>query len=151
MSYNTIKLKKYLDVIIERVAAATITPGMLLELTTGNLVQAHSSLGEEVAPIMFALENELEGEGIDTDYAATDPVQCWIAQRGEEVYALLADNQDIDIGNKLKSYGNGMLCKYVEADSDATGHQASIVGTALEAVDTTGSLAAGTRIKIMVA
>jgi len=34
MAYNTIKLKKYLDIIEEYTPAASITPGMLLELTS---------------------------------------------------------------------------------------------------------------------
>lgn len=150
MSKETIKLKKYLDVIIERLAAATITPGMLLELTSANKVQAHSRLGEEVTPTLFALEDELQGRGIDDNYAEGDPVQVWVAQRGEDVYAILADDQDVSIGDPLKSAGDGTLIKYVESDSDATGHQNSIVAIALEAVDTQGSPASTTsRIKVM--
>ena len=150
MAFNTIKLKKYLDVIIERAAQSTIKPGMVLELTQYNTVQPHSDLGGEVAPPMFALEDELQGGGIATDYAGTNKVQVWVAQRGECVYALLADGQDVDIGTPLKSNGDGMLTIYTKDDSDATGHQSSIVAIALEAVDTSGSLSAGERIQVMV-
>ena len=38
---NTIKLKKYQDIINEYEAEAAITPGMLIELTSSNTVQAH--------------------------------------------------------------------------------------------------------------
>jgi hypothetical protein len=151
MAFNTIKLKKYLDVIIERVAAEEITPGHLIELTSSNTVKKHATAGSTVAPKMFALEDELQGRGIDTVYDAADPVQCWIAQPGECVYAILADNCNIVIGDKLESKGDGTLREWTPLDSEAAGHEHSLVAIALEAVDTTGSPAATTsRIKVMV-
>jgi hypothetical protein len=152
MAFNTIKLKKYLDIVVEYVANAAITPGMLIELMSSGKVRAHSGGGEAVAPKMFALEDELQGKSILDAYTSLDPVQVWVAVPGEVVYAILADGNDIDIGDHLESNGDGTLRKYIPGDSEATGHQASIVGVALEAVDTTGSPAATTsRIKVMVA
>lgn len=142
MAKNTIKLKKYLDVIIEKVAAGTITPGMLVELTSADKVQAHSTQAGDAIPIMFALEDELQGKTIDDNYSATNPVQVWVAQSGECVYAILADSQDVEIGEFLESKGDGTL----QAHSSGV-----IVAVALEAVDTTGSPASVTsRIKVMV-
>ena len=60
MAINTIKLKKYSDVIIEKEADATITPGMLLSLNSDDEVLAHAVAGGNVVPIMFALEDELD-------------------------------------------------------------------------------------------
>ena len=76
MAYNTIKVKKYSDVIEEYSASAAITPGHLIELASATTVKVHATAGGNVLP-MFALENELEGEDIDDAFAANDKVQCW--------------------------------------------------------------------------
>jgi hypothetical protein len=140
-NYKTIKLKKYLDIIEEYVANASITPGMLIELMSTNKVRAHATSGGNVLP-MFALEDELQGKDIDDNYAAGDVVQCWIAQRGEIVQAILADGQNVAIGDLLMSNGAGYLTKYVaESWESADAQQANtlypniIVGIALEAQD----------------
>jgi hypothetical protein len=149
---KTIKLKKYLDVIIEKTAHETITPGMLLALNADDEVAVHAALGQEVVPVLFALEDELQGKEIDDTYASGQPVQVWVAQRGEVVFALLSTDQDVHIGDPLKSHGDGYLELYHLTDSDATGHQNSIVGIALEAIDTSGSPeSAVSRIRVMVA
>ena len=82
MAYNTIKVKKYSDVIEEMVASAAVTPGMLLIIESTGKVKAHNQADKDVFPI-FALEDELQGKGIDEAYAANDPVQCWIPYRGD--------------------------------------------------------------------
>lgn len=139
MAYNTIKIKKYSDVIEEYTATAVaITPGMLLELTSAGLVQAHSGEGQNQLQ-MFALEDELQGKGIDDNYAASDKIQCWIPNRGDCVYAILEDGENVSIGDFLESNGAGLLQKHTEdfADSDdaLTVYSNQIVGIALEAVD----------------
>ena len=145
MSYHTIKIKKYLDIIVEKVANAAITPGMLIEPMPTDKVRAHATAEGNVLP-MFALEDELQGDGIDDAYAAGDQVQCWIPQRGEEVYAILADGYDIDIGDWLASNGNGYLREHTaETESWAVSEAGAvtvlplqIVAQALEAVDNSG-------------
>lgn len=138
MAKNTIKLKKYSDIIEEYEAAAAITPGMLIELTSAGKVQKHSSAGQFTEK-MFALENELEGGGIDDDYASGDQVQCWIAGRGDQVYAFLADGENVTIGDILESHGDGCLQKAVAEAADSATYPGSVVGVALEAVDMSGS------------
>ena len=151
MAYNTIKLTKYSDVEIERNANTTITPGMLLELMSTDKVKPHALSGGDVTPVMFALEDELQGNGIDDNYSANNPVKIWIPGRGDVVYAILADNNDIDIGDKLMSKGDGTLEEYTAGDSNNYGYEQGVIAIALEAVDTTGSPAATTsRIKVMV-
>lgn len=130
MAYNTVKVKKYSDVVEEFIAAGTIVPGMLLELTSEGKVQAHSTGGGSAVPIMIALEDELQGNGIDDSYSADDPVQVWVPYRGDEFYGVLADGENVAIGDYLESAGNGYLRKRI------TG---AIVGVALEAVDLSGS------------
>jgi hypothetical protein len=157
MAYNTIKIKKYLDIVGEKVANAAITPGMLIELMSTDKVRAHASAEGNVFP-MFALEDELQGNGIDDAYAADDQVQYWIPQRGEEVYAIIADGQAIAIADLLVSNGDGYLREYsAEIQSDVE-PSLQIVAQAIEAVDTSdssggessGALGYAKRIKIRI-
>jgi hypothetical protein len=145
MSYNTVKLKKYSNVIEEYAAAASITPGMLLELTSSDTVQAHSAQGRNILP-MFALEDELQGNGLEDNYVAGDKVQVWIPNRGDQVYAVLVDGENIAIGDFLESNGDGALRKHVpdswESAEDQvanTIYQNAIVGVAVEAKDLSDS------------
>ena len=142
MAYNTIKVKKYSDVIEEKVASAAITPGMLLIIESTGKVKAHNQADKDVFPI-FALEDELQGKGIDDAYAANAPVQCWIPYRGDIVNAILADGQNVAIGDPLTSDGYGRLKKHV-TDTGAstvpwTVYPEQIVGYAAEALDLSGS------------
>lgn len=142
MIKRTIILKNYLNVREELVANAAITPGHLIEVMSTGKVRKHASAGQNVLP-MFALEDELQGKGIDEAYAAADPVQCWIPQRGDIVYALLKDGENIAIGDFLESAGDGTLQKHV-ADVDSSNdittiYPLQIVGQAIEAIDLSGS------------
>ncbi len=136
MAYNTIKIKKHSDVVEEYVASATITPGMLLELGSDGKVKPHSQAGKTCEK-MFALEDELQGKGIDDDYKIGDKVQCWIPGRGDVVYAIQDTSEIVTIGEFLESAGDGTLQAVIpESDSGAT-YPDSVVGVAIEAVTTT--------------
>ena len=106
MGKNTIKLKKYSDVIEEFVAAGEIKPGMLVTLNEDGKVIPHNLDGGNAIP-MFALEDELQGKTIDDAYANGSPVQVWVAGRGDIVNAIAGDN--ITAGAFLVSAGNGKL------------------------------------------
>ncbi len=108
MAYNTIKIKKYSDVIEEATAAAPFTPGHLIEFTSAGKVRAHSTATGTALP-MFALEDELQGKGITEAYSTDNLVQCWIAGRGDMVYALLNSGESVTAGDFLESAGNGNL------------------------------------------
>jgi hypothetical protein len=139
---KTIKLKNFSDVNEEIVSTAVaITPGMLLERTSANLVQAHGTAGGNIVP-MFACEDELQGKGITDNYVASDPIQVWFPGRGDWVYAILANGQDVSIGDMLESDGNGYLQKHAADVSDAPNVTNQIVGVALDAVDTSGDSSA---------
>jgi hypothetical protein len=147
MAYNTIKVKKYMDIVEEFDANAEIYPGMLVEeMSTGKL-RAHSTAEGNAIP-MFALEDELQGNDIDDAYAADDKVQVWVPNRGEQVYAILADGQNASIGSFLESHGDGYLQVHepdiMSWESSAGGRSYTdysnvIVGVALEAVDLSDS------------
>lgn len=150
MAKQTIKLKKYVDIVNEYDAEAAITPGMLIELTSSGTVQANSSAGLACQK-MFALEDELQGKTIADAYAADSPVQCWNTVPGEEVFAWLANGEDVAIGDLLVSDGAGAL-KAMTADSSATVTEETPIAVALEAVDMSGSSGADPsgRIKVRI-
>ncbi len=143
---NTVKIKKYSDIIEEypMLTGQAVVPGMLIELDADLKVKKHDSAGGELLP-MFALEDELQGKNIDDAYGDDQPVQCWIPGRGDIVYAMLADGEDITCGDFLGSAGNGYLKDY------STG---TIVGQAIESIDLGDSEgdwpATGRRIKVRI-
>lgn len=146
MAKRTIKLKDYLHVVEEYLAAGTIKPGMLVELTSANKVQAHS-LNNGPALVAFATEDEFQGKTIDDNYSADDKVQVWIPQRGDVAYALLAAGEETEIGDLLISDGKGAL-KVADASDALDG---AIVGVALEAIDNDpGSGGAAVRIIVRI-
>lgn len=168
MAYNTIKVKKYSDVIEEYTAtAAAITPGMLLELASATTVQAHSTEAGNALP-MFALEDELQGNGITDNYAVSSKIQCWIPGRGDIVNAIIEDGTDIAVGDFLESNGAGLLQKHVadtaswaepSAHGSITVYPNAIVGQAIEAVaagaasslnSSVSPLGLGKRIKVRI-
>ena len=141
MAKKTIKLKKVTDIINEYVAGEAITPGMLITLAADGDVDKNAVAGG-ICEKMFAVEDELQGRTIDTDYDAADPVQCWLATPGEEVLAWLANGEDVAIGDKLVSNGDGQLKEYtadvyVSSDVDTVEYPIAVVIKA--AVDMSGS------------
>src|SRR5690625_4013799 len=101
MSYKTIKLKKYTDIINEYPAGSETLPGALLQLNANNTVSPNSEAGDP-APALFALENELQGRTTRDSYSEGDTVFTWHVQPGEEVLALVDDAFDPDIGTLLE-------------------------------------------------
>lgn len=136
---NTIRLKG-VGTRLERVAAGTITPGMLLEVTSADKVQAHATAKGPHAAI-FAVENDLEGDEISDNYVVDDYVQAEIYNRGDEVLAFIeAGNAAVTIGTYLESAGDGSLQTYTDG---------IIVAQALEAVDNSGG-GSMARIKVRI-
>ena len=129
MAKNTIRLKNYLNIFEEMEASADIYPGMLLEVQTTGKVRAHNTADNPVGPAI-ALEDELQGKGIDEKYVDGDKVQVWYPQVGDQAYMILKDGQDIAIGAVLQSNGDGTL----KAAGTGTG-----CFQALEAVDLSDS------------
>lgn len=147
---NTVKLKAYQNVIEEGVANAAITPGELIEWMSTGKVRKHATADGNAIP-MFALENELEGKGLADNYAADDRVQCWIAGRGDQVYTLLKDGQNVAIGDYLVSAGDGSLKKLVVTSAGVVEQPLQVVAQALEALNLSGSASvANARLKVRV-
>lgn len=134
----------------EATASGITTPGHLVQRDSAGKVKPHASAGQPVAA-MFAIEDELQGNTIDDNYAVGALVQYKMFLPGDEVWAFLKDGESVAIGDKLQSGGDGTLIKYVADSALAVEYPASIVGEALEALDMSdSSLAdpASNRIKI---
>lgn len=145
---NTIKLKKYTDIINEYEASAVIIPGQLVQLDSDGKVKPHATAGG-LAEKAFALEDELQGKGIDDAYAIGDRVQVWNTRPGDEVYALLnpsATAVNITIGDFLESAGNGSLQKYGTVSATAT---LPPIAIALEALTTDTTNAKRIKVRIV--
>lgn len=130
----------------EFAANAAITPGMLVEVMSTGKVRAHASAGQNTER-SFAIEDELQGKGIDDDYSADNRVQVQYLRAGDIVNAILKDGENIAIGDLLESAGDGTLQKHTadtiglssaEAGS-LTVYPEQIVGEAIEALDLSGS------------
>ena len=134
---NTIILKKYVDIYDERVAVAALSPGHLLELTSANKVQKHSTAGGNHARLI-ATEDGLRGNGVDVAFAANDPVQVATMLPGEIALMVLKNGENVAIGDFLESAGDGTLQKHV-IDSTGDYFTNNLVGIAEEAVDMSGS------------
>ena len=147
---NTLKsivIKDYTKAREERLANAALSPGHLVELMSTDKVRMHSTAGH-IAVKWFALEDELQGKGIDDAYAADAVVQIGGFRGNDQVNALIADGESIAIGDFLCSNGDGTLKKWLMADSsdlnetspDALANwAASPIALALEALDLSSS------------
>lgn len=141
MAYKTVQIKNYSNIREELVAAGTITPGMVVELASATTVQAHSTQNGNVLA-MVAVEDELQGKIISEDYSATDQVQCWVPNKGDIGYCILASGQNVSAGEFLSSNGDGRL-KTTPDPTSAGGDEypAQVVGVAVTAVNASGAAA----------
>lgn len=108
MSYRTIKLKRYNDIVNEYPAAGEILPGSLVVLNSDGKVAVNATAGAKVAT-MFALEDELQGKSTRDAYAADDPVQAWFVTPGEEVLARVGSSVTPAIGALMEAATGGNL------------------------------------------
>lgn len=123
----------------EYLCDAALTPGHLCERTsTGAKVHATAA---GPAARMFALEDENLGGEIETAYTINNRGLFGVFRAGDEVNALIANGEDIAIGDELISAGDGTLKEYVVADSAGVDliQDHSIVAVALAACDMSDS------------
>lgn len=121
--------------------SATIKPGMLLERTSADKVQEHSSAGYKPTPAIFALPNEITGKSIDDAYAANDQVYFGHFKPGDWVYAWLEIGANVVIGEKLQSNGAGAL--------ESAGSAGEAVVQALQAVNNTSGAIARIKVEVL--
>jgi len=134
----------------EKLTAAALTPGHLVELTTSDTLQKHSTAAK-TASKTFALTDTAVGGDIDTAYASGARARYGAFGSGQEVYALVAASAAaIVIDDSLESAGDGTLRKVVTDTATDDTQRNSIVAYAIEAVDNSGG-GAEARIRVVVA
>ncbi len=127
--------------------SALIYPGMLIDIDANDEVAPHSVVGGKNLAL-FAAEDALQGKTIATIYEDDSIVTCYQFPQGSEVFALIADGQDLEIGDPVMSNGAGLLI----ALADASGADADwIIGYMMETADLTGSDTENTTFRVRVA
>lgn len=117
-------------------AAGGITPGHLLQISSAGAV-VHAVAGGNCYPL-FAIENDLVGNDINDAYTSGQQIQAVWAGKGTQLNALIADGENIAIGDLLESNGAGRLRKHV-LDSTGIYYTKNIIAVAEEACDMSGS------------
>jgi hypothetical protein len=104
---KTIILKGDFDLQDEARAAATITPGMLIDRNTANAVIPHATAGGPAA-MDIAIENQHISKTINDNYLTGDLVFLHRLKKGEEFYGLLpAGAAAVTPATYLTSNGDG--------------------------------------------
>jgi hypothetical protein len=141
MAYFRIHNKGTLWIHDEAPAASAITPGMVCEIVSDKTVQAHSSEGGR-AERLIALEDALQGNGVDTDYSADDVVTLAVGMPGEVFNLLVAAGEALDPGDEVMSAGDGTLINTTSLATGVTVDQ--VIGRIDASEDAFTALAANT-------
>ena len=92
----------------EKLAVAALSPGHLIEVTSADEVQKEST-GAVAVDRLVAVEDALQGRPITTAYATDELVSFNVYAPGAECQVFLAAAQNVAIGAKLESAGDGTL------------------------------------------
>lgn len=122
-------------------AIEAITPGMLLELhnNAGARAWGVHDAADDPVPLAVALDQPYLNLGVDDVIAAGDLVLAGILRPGSMFWGLVPSGQDIDIGERLQSNGDGMLKSAASGDVRFVSH-----------TDTGGAVNVATRIRVEV-
>jgi hypothetical protein len=144
MSANQIMLDKNFR-LEEFKASGTVTPGMLIEQTsaTAATARAHATQGG-YAERLFAMEDALQGKVITDNYSDGDLVTAGLVPPGDRVNGLVEGGQNISIGERLISSGNGKLI--AENAATSGGEVKQIIAVALEASNETEDVRIAMRV-----
>ena len=126
---------------------AGIYPGMLLKVASDGDVEIHASAGGR-AEALFAEEDALQGKTVDDVYTVDNVVSLILPGLGCEVAALIQDGQDLSIGDRVVSAGDGTLKALGDLDSE--GIDVFVIGVMMEAIDLTGSNSSNTLAMIRI-
>lgn len=145
MAIKTIMVENHGMIRHEEKAAGTVKPGHLIQENSSGDYVVHATQGGN-AEAMFAVEDDLQGNPIGTDYSSGNRVQAIYCRKGDVVYCRIANGQTIARNDYLESNGDGYMKKHTPTvDSSSATHTEylnAIVLKALEAVDMSDSSAA---------
>lgn len=125
----------------EGIAAAAITPGHLIQGPDTDLI-VHAGAGLNAIK-KFAIENEVVGGGLGTNYADNDTVLYAVMPPGSIVYAI-ADGAGVTAEDEVESSGDGTFRTAATDSATDDTQRDSLVG---KAIDTAG---AGVRFRLEV-
>jgi hypothetical protein len=109
---------------------------MLLDLNSAGAVIKHATEGG-IGETLIAMEDALQGKTVDDVYTNANVVSYGIFAEGSEAYVLLADGEDVSIGEDLISAGDGT---WKSADNvDSAGIISERKAVALEALAPSGA------------
>jgi|SRR6185436_5318936 len=107
---NTIFLGGERTQVNDLAAAATITPGHLVERDdVGGVIRWKLASADIAGPPAVATEAAMLNKGVDDTYAANDLVEVSIGHKGSAFWMLIASGQNIAAGDLLGSAGGGTL------------------------------------------
>jgi len=126
---------------------AGIYPGMLLKLASDGDVEIHDDENGR-AEALFAEEDALQGKTISDVYTVDNVVSCILPQLGCEIRALIQAGQDLSIGDRVVSAGDGTLQALGTLDSEAI--DIFVIGVMMEAIDLSASDAVNTLARVRI-
>lgn len=135
-------------------SGSAITPGQLVEVTTADELQEHSTAGGN-AQAAFASSEDYAGGSIDDDYAVGDTVRYYVGKPGDQFYAFLATGNNASIGTYLESDGNGDLQVHTPQAVDEGGtatysiNTEAVVCKAVEALNNTSGSPSRIKVEIV--
>lgn len=122
-------------------AAGTITPGHLIAFNSaGNLVVHPTAAGP--AERLFALEDALQGRGIDDNYVSGELVSYGVQSQGDVVFAILSAGEHCTPNEYLTSNGDGTL--------KVAGGTDNRIAAPLEEMDLSDTGAVDTRVRVRI-
>lgn len=140
----------------EGIATEVILPGMLLSLTAapaavvsdGRIqgVKIHAE-ADGTAQMAVAREGDIFGRSIDDEYAVNDTVLYHQFRKGDMFYGLVANGQNVAVGTRLASNGDGSFRVAAAALEEAAGDEA--IAVSCEAVNNTSGSAARLKIEVI--
>lgn len=115
------------------IGEAGVKPGMLCKMNSSGQAIKHSTSGGALGDEnLVALEDALQGsKNVDTVYTSGQRGFFIIALPGDELNVLIADEEDVNVGDKIMAGGSGTF----KVNSGGT----KVVAVAVEANDLTGS------------
>ncbi len=148
MAHRTILNKVHEGYFLEEgtLTAAAVTPGMLLERTSGGTFRAHSTAGGP-AEGLVAIEDYTQGKAVDDAYSASGRVLMIAPTKGDVLAVRITDDSsgaggNVSIGDLLESDGAGKFRVWSGPSGDSASefeNEIHPLMVALEAIDMSDS------------
>ena len=113
----------------EGIAGGVVTPGHLVQGPATAIIVHAVAAG--TAAKKFAMENEVVGGEIGTDYAANDTILLAVVPPGSIVFAI-AEAAGVTAEDIVESAGDGTLRVQAASAATAEASRASVVGRAID-------------------